>query len=258
MRFIQIINILILTFFLLTCGTAETTQKTAQETAQKTTGPYSGVIIEKDYQYTKTFYGTLDIEFYVHLENIAGSEKSADLIEELIYRNKSFDDYIAYLEAGFPGVSEAYPSYLNDDGTQYVYHSSLMEHYGIEYHDEDFILLNFNNYYYTGGAHGNYEIRYYIIDIAGEKLLKISDLIAQIPEPVLLQILSANYDTDSFFQREIWPPDTLTFKNEGVELLWNVYTITPYAMGFVSTVIPYSTADTYLTEKGKQIKNRIY
>ena len=242
--------IMLLTFLIFSCGTTEKPQSSIQK-------PYSGTVIEKDYQYTKTFYETHDIEFYIHLENITDSEESAKLIEELIYKNKSFDDYAAYLEAEFPGVSEAYPPFINDDGTQYIYHSSLMDHFKINYHDDNFILLNYNNYYYTGGAHGNYEIRYYIIDIAAGKLLEITDLITQIPESVLLHILSENYDTDGFFQRDIWPPDTITFKTEGVELFWNVYSITPYAMGPVSAVIPYPAADSYLTEKGNQIKERI-
>jgi len=249
MRTISIINILLLTFLLLGCGTTEKPQSVNLQ--------YSGEIIKKEYQYTKTFFETHDIEFYIHLENIANSERSAKLIEELIYQNKSFDDYAAYLEAGFPGVSEAYPPFLNDDGTQYRYHSDLNEYFKIDFHDDKFILISYNNYYYTGGAHGNYEIRYYIIDIAEGKLLGIDDVITQIPESILLQILSADYDTDGFFQRDIWPPDAVTLKTEGVVLFWNVYTITPYAMGPVSTVIPYTAADLYLTEKGNQIKDNI-
>jgi len=249
MRTISGSIIILLALLIFSCGTVETSKELIK--------PYSGVIIHKDYQYTKTFFGTQVVDFNMHLENIADSDKSAKLAEELIYQNKSFDDYAEYLETRFDGTSNEYPLFYNDDGTHKIFYLYLTENYNIIFHDEKFLLIKYHTEYYTGGAHGNYLHKYYTIDIDAGKLLEIDDLIVQIPESVLSRILSADYDTDSFFQRDIWPPDTITFNTEGVELFWNVYTITPYAMGPVSAVIPYPTADSYLTNKGNQLKKQI-
>jgi len=222
------------------CVTSKQVLNTAQITA-------------KDYIYEKIFFGTHNIEFEIHLEN---SGSSAELIEKLIYKNRNMDEYAAYLEERFTEQYSAddYPLLMNDDGTQYIYHSSLIENYSIEFCDGKFIIIYYNTWYYrSGAAHGNYLFEYYIIDAAERKLLEINELITPIPDSVLKEIIADKYETELFLRDNIWPPDSISVKPEGVELLWNVYTITPYAAGHVSIEIPCSAADLYLTEKGKLI-----
>jgi len=218
----------------------------------------SGIeIIQKDYNYEKMFYGTHKIEFEIHLENIGYSNNTGKLIEDLIYQSRNPDEYADYLEKRFTENDSAldFQPVLNDDGTQYIYHSCLTENYTIEFHNDEYIIINYNTYYYrSGAAHGNYLVQYYIIDIAERKLLYINELINPVPDSVLKGIIADEYDIDSLQRDYIWPPDTISIKNKGAELLWNVYTIAPYSAGLISIIIPDGIADQYLTDKGTAIK----
>ena len=264
------LNIFILTVFIYSCGTynAQLTQCAVSSTGSFTVNAapnesaaeVSGEIVQKDYVYKKTFFGTHEIEFEIHLENIAHGFSAAKLIEKLIYQNLNLDGYAVYLENRFLGNSAAadYPPFLNEDGTQYVYHSMLTENYKIEYFDESFVIIAYDTWYYnSGAAHGYYCFQFYIIDIAAEKIMEISDLLLPVPDSVLKEIIFTEYGIDNFLRDNIWPPDTININPEGIQLLWNVYTITPYAAGYISINIPDSIAGSHLTERGKQLKESV-
>jgi hypothetical protein len=53
-------------------------------------------IVREEYTYEKMFFGTHRFTFDIHLENIGNSGKVYDLINNLIYNNKNFDEYIKY------------------------------------------------------------------------------------------------------------------------------------------------------------------
>ncbi|MCL2214612.1 MAG: RsiV family protein [Treponema sp.] len=252
-----LISTLLLTVLLAGCSSTSNTRS----------GESSGnaaEISKKDYKYDKLYYGTHNIEYDIHLENIVYSDRAGSivtaagsLIEELIYQNKNFDDYAAYLEKRFTDESAAggFPLIMNGDGTQHIYQSSLTENYSIEFHDESFVIILYSTFYYnSGAAHGNYEFNYYIIDIAEQRLLTINDLIDPVPDSILKEFIMDKYGIDNYLRDNIWPPDTISINNEGVILLWNIYTITPYAAGFISIVLPDKTVNPYLTSKGKVVK----
>jgi len=215
-------------------------------------------IIHKDYNYENLLYGTHKIHFEFHLENINYSQSTAALIEKLIYRNKDFDNFAFHLENDFTEryISGFYPPVFYDDGTQYYYESCLIENYYIEYHDADYIIIYYNSYFYTSGtAHGNYAFFYYIIDIAAEKILAFNEIINPVPDAVLTDLIKNDYEVNYFLRDNIWPPDSINLSKEGVSLLWNIYTITPYVTGFVYVNIP--DENKYLTEKGRTILTRV-
>jgi hypothetical protein len=257
MRKIAIICFILLTAILLTallmagCNSISNTRSAAS----------AAEIIQKDYNYEKLFYGTHKIEFEIHLETIGYPNNiinpAGKLIEDLVYQSKDLDGYAAYLEKRFTENDSAsdFEPFLNDDGTQYVYHSSLTENYTVEFQNEDYIIINYNTWYYrSGAAHGNYQVQYYIIDMAERKLLYINELINQVPDSVLAGIITEECGIENFQRDNIWPPDTISVKKEGAELLWNVYSIAPYSAGLVSIIIPNVAANQYLTDKGKAIR----
>jgi hypothetical protein len=217
-------------------------------------------IIQKDYVYEKMVFENLRFTFEIHLENFKDSEKVSQLIKKLIYQDKSFDEYMLFIEKEFIGdiKKEYYPTEINDDGIEYIYHSDLEESYTIEYYNDLFIIIKYFTWEYTGGAHGNYWFKYFIIDLTDEKILDIDELIYPIPDELLKEIIEEKYEIYynllDINRRKIWPPDTISFQKDDVILLWNVYSITPYSIGFIEININNNIIESYLTEKGTKLK----
>jgi len=241
-----VLSVFLLTVFLYSCGTA----------ANQRANSMLSEIIKKDYSYEKTYFETHDILFEIHLENTGHSQSAAKLVERLVYGNMNFDEYAEYLENRFIGNlnSDDFILFINESGIQRAFQSSLIENYKVEYYDNDFIILFYTTYSYkSGNAHGDSLSLYYIIDIAQEKILEINDILSPVPDSVLTEIIAKKYGIDNFLRENIWPPDSISVISDGVILLWNVYSIAPHSTGAVSVTIPNSTANIYLTQKGKQL-----
>jgi hypothetical protein len=213
-------------------------------------------IVQREYTDEKMVLANHRFAFDFHLENIGSSGKIYDLINSLIYSNKGFDEYIEYKERSFAGnINEAdYPSTLNDDGTEYLYNWELIEKYTIVFNNDTHIIFEYNTYAYSAAAHGSSLIRYYIIDIAEERILDINDLIYPLPDDLLKRIIESNYDINSYFRENIWPPSTVNFSNKNIELLWDAYEIAAYSYGTIRIEIQDEIIDQYLTDKGKTLK----
>ncbi|MDR0320880.1 MAG: RsiV family protein [Treponema sp.] len=214
----------------------------------------------KDYVYEKMLFDTHRFTFEIHLENIGNSQKFSKLIEKLIYQDKNFDEYAAYTENEFIGNinKDFYPQMIDDDGTEYFYHSDLIKKFNIISYNNSFVIVKYSDYlYYAGAAHGIFQYIYYIIDIAEEKILKIDDLITPFPDDVLKEMIEEKYEIGYYFDEPIWSPDTINFNKDNIELLWNVYRIAPYVYGAITIEIPDAINKSYLTEKGKQLKRLI-
>ena len=103
-------------------------------------------------------------------------------------------------------------------------------------------------------AHGNYWVQYFIVDLTDEKILGIDDLIYPISDKLLREIIKEEYEIDYYLRENIWPPDTISFQKDGIILLWNTYSITPYATGLIEINIKNNIIESYLTEKGVKLK----
>jgi len=228
-------------------------------------------IIQKDFNYEKMYFNTHRVEYRFHLENIKNSGRIAKLIEKLIYHNKNFEQYTAYAENEFTIKFDEsdYPPFLNDYEEPYFYQSSLYEIYDIIHDDDSFIIFYHEKYvYYSGNAHGLPLVDFLIIDVAEEKLLKADDIAGAFPNALLHEYIikkqknmAAHLDYDNsadiYFRENLWPPDAIRLNGAGIEMIWNVYTIMPYAHGIINILIPYEAGDLYLTEKGRALKNSV-
>jgi hypothetical protein len=218
-------------------------------------------VIHRSYNYEKLFFGTHQIEFDIILENIDNSEGISKLIKALIYNNMDFDEYAKSIENEFIGDAkeEFYPQIFNEDGTKYFYRSYLNKEYSIEYYSDSFIIIkHFTYFYYSGAAHGNYWIEYYIIDLAEKRILGINELLNPIPEDFLKQSIESNYEiSGDYLQENLFPPDIIYFRNGNIELIWNTYQITPYALGIIGIEIQDDIIQQYLTDKGRILKSQI-
>ena len=231
-------------------------------------------IIQKEYKYEKMLFGTHLFSFDFHLENIENSSKIYNLINNLIYDNKNFDEYVEYKERSFVGdiKKEDYPPITNEDraghshnppmttedGTEYFYNSEFSEKYSIIFKSNTHIIFEYNsNFYNSGAAHGNYLTKYFVIDLVDEKILDIADLVSPIPDDLLKEMIASNYNEIHFSRENIWAPDAINFCNENIELIWNIYTIAAYSNGMIRIEIQNDIIEPYLTDKGKALRNII-
>ena len=214
-------------------------------------------IISKHYQNEQLLNGTFNVEFDIRLENIGYSNKNARLVEKLIYQGKNFDEYFTFTENNFIKTinTKDFQPIIGDDGNEYYNQSYFNESYNILHHNDSYIIIEYNKYYvFSSAAHANIWMEYFIIDIAQERLLGINDIATPLPDDFLDDMIKEDYNVDQFLRDNIWPPDTININHDGVELVWNVYTITPYSEGIISVTLQN---DSFLTKKGREIKAKI-
>ena len=196
----------------------------------------------------------LRVELY--FENIINSKEISKIIDNLIYNGKDFEGYKQYIEDDFISnfISGYYPKIINEDGTEYIYHTEFIKNHSITFHNNKYIIFMNNLYFYVGGAaHGNYLIEYNILDLSDKKILRIDDLLNQISDDLLKEYIYEQYEINNFLRNNIWPPDTINFNNSIVELIWNAYSITPYVFGIIQININQEIIESYLTKKGKEL-----
>jgi hypothetical protein len=214
-------------------------------------------IISRHYQNERILNGTFSAEFDIRLENVGYSQKTAKLIERLIFQNKNFDEYTAYTEDKFIETindNDLLPI-TGEDGNEYYNQSFFHESYNILHHNNSYIIIEYNKYsVFSSAAHGNLWTEFFIIDLAQERTLGINDIAVPLSDDYLKKIILDNYDINVFLREQIWPPDTININHDNIELIWNIYTITPYSDGIISIALQN---DSFLTKKGKSIKAKI-
>jgi len=215
-------------------------------------------IISRQYKEEKLLNGTFRAKFDISLENVGHPQKTAKLLEKLIYQGKNIDEYAAFTQDNFIKAikSDDYLPIKGEDGREYYNQSYFNESYNILYHNDFYIIIEYNKYYsFSYAAHGSIWTEYFIIDIAQGRILTIDEIAEPLSDDFLDDIIRTNYNiTNNFIRDHIWPPDSINIKHDSVELIWNVYTITPYANGIIAVALQN---DSFLTKKGRSVKAKI-
>lgn len=135
-------------------------------------------------------------------------------------------------------------------GAWYSYYKTLKSH--VQFYRKN--LLVYNIYYdeYTGGAHGIYMTTFLNMDLTTMRPLRLDDLfVEEYKEPltdlIWNQLMADNKVTTHEALEElgygstgeIAPTENFYLSPEGITFYYNVYEITPYAMGTVEVKIPF-------------------
>lgn len=127
------------------------------------------------------------------------------------------------------------------------------------------LVVSRSLYVYSGGAHGNSERTYFVLDTALSKRLRLDDLLAEGARPLLQQRLDAalraryGAGTDAplssigFFADSAGVSENFFVTGAGLGFCWNPYEIAPYAMGAVEAVLPYADIEPLLNDRGKRL-----
>ena len=195
---------------------------------------------------------------------------------------QAINEYLAVLDEAYytgddfgDGYGTGYNNMLTMAEDNYIFMvESQMEYPSYEYtadrtatvvrNDNRVLTVCYNDYTYTGGAHGMYSARYYNFDPSTGVVLSLSDLSADEPafKAYLTDRMAALAQTDETIQSQIDgfvdPADyDSAFSSllrdgswflgyDGLTVVSDLYEISSYADGLVSFVIPYDQLTEYL------------
>lgn len=172
-------------------------------------------------------------------------------------------DVTEMARTSYAGTNGADPRW---EQTEYVYSDTVTTDYWVGPR-----LLCVSMYYssYSGGAHPNSWRVAVSFDLNTGEAVKIMDLAedseglrAAVKENLLYQIresdIWAEYGAEAFFEDYEdtvgnWADQCLVFDDNGLTVVFNPYTIAPYATGELSYLIPYSLLQPYLNGRAMQL-----
>lgn len=135
-------------------------------------------------------------------------------------------------------------------GAWYSYYKTIKSQ--VQLYDKN--LLVYSIYYdeYTGGAHGIYMTTFLNMDLSTMGLLRLEDIFVEdykeaLTDLIWNQLMATNKvtthealeDLGYGSTGEITPTENFYLNSEGITFYYNIYEITPYAMGPVEVKIPF-------------------
>ncbi|MBU2926953.1 DUF3298 and DUF4163 domain-containing protein [Winogradskyella psychrotolerans] len=124
------------------------------------------------------------------------------------------------------------------------------------YQSEAIITIAISTYEFKGGAHGNDKIKLLNLDAKTGNKLEINDYINDIDgfttlaKAQFITSLEKNKDQltieNFFFGEPFHLPENIGFSEEGLVLIYNVYEVASYDLGYTEFMIPFDKVTSYL------------
>lgn len=123
---------------------------------------------------------------------------------------------------------------------------------GVAMDTEGLLVIGLNNYGYTNGAHGNWTIAYLNIDLDTGKVLDLDEVLRPRYGDALQRLLvkairrdwkiprGAPLTQGGFTVDDPFIPDTFRITPKGLQFVWQLYDIAPYAGGTPDVMISYA------------------
>ena len=151
------------------------------------------------------------------------------------------------------------PMYLEDEknkedsesvGAWYSYYKGIEGH--VQWYEKNLLIYRIDYNEYTGGAHGIYMTTYLNMDLLHIRPIRLEDLFVEDYQDALTDLLWNQLMADHGAKTreeledmgygstgEIAPTENFYLEKDGITFFYNVYEITPYAMGAVQIKLPY-------------------
>ncbi len=130
-------------------------------------------------------------------------------------------------------------------------------------YNQDFILsLEYQDYGYTGGAHGIEVNKFNVIDLKNGNIITIDDIFEDGYKPKLTKILNQklrelylikpedNLKDAGFFVDEVKPNNNIYINKDGIGFYYNSYEIAPYSNGHTDIFISFEDIEDMLKNVG--------
>ncbi|SDG67643.1 DUF3298 and DUF4163 domain-containing protein [Winogradskyella thalassocola] len=124
------------------------------------------------------------------------------------------------------------------------------------YQSDAIITIAISTYEFKGGAHGNDKIKLLNLDAKSGKTIQINDFINDIDgftalaKAQFIKSLEKNKDQltieNFFFGEPFQLPENIGFSEEGLVLIYNVYEVASYDLGYTEFMIPFDDVESYL------------
>lgn len=175
-------------------------------------------------------------------------EKPAEVIK--LYAQNYIEEYRHDIE---PMYNEEKKN--AEDGTSvgewYSYYKSIESH--VQLYQKDLLVYRIDYNEYTGGAHGMYTTTFLNMDLTLMRPLRLNNIFIgeykeALTDLIWNQLMADNKvtthealeDLGYGSTGDIAPTENFYLSKEGISFYYNVYDITPYAMGPVKVTIPFS------------------
>lgn len=148
-----------------------------------------------------------------------------------------------YLNVSEKDLKESYRTFSVD----------IQKQLKVIHHTYRFISFAYQEYVYSGGAHGNTTHQFFTIDKENKKKIKINDLFNRTALEDLLPVLSKWYLIEKglpkntslteagLFENKISKnPSSCYVTEKGIGFIYNPYTIGPYSSGMIHIFVPYN------------------
>lgn len=219
-----------------------------------------GLTIQKDSIIINNKYADINLKYFIlksknkdfqnKINSNVANLKSVESLDYCInHYSKDANDFLNEAKIGIEDLKK-YSKENQLDVPDYQYYLYIDN--TIEYISREILNFTKTEAIFTGGAHGMYNITSTFIDmktgckIANEKLFnnyqeftKMAEIYFRkennIPFDESINSTGFWFDNDKFFI-----PENLLFTNEGVQLLYPLYSIAPYSAGIIECTIPYS------------------
>ena len=156
--------------------------------------------------------------------------------------------------------------FVQENGTDYFYSYSNYQQLGIARHDETVVSLLSLSSLYSGGTHPNSVQVAYNMDISGQRILRLEDVIEEKAAPELAAMVQAVVDekfavidggNGLFEDYAETIANSMTYGNmtaywyfndTGLVIFYNQYELGPYAAGIIKVELPYAELEGILLE----------
>ena len=177
-------------------------------------------------------------------------------------RSEWVSDVLGGLQRDFQSDSANLQEYarefVQEYGTDQFYSYSNYQQLGVARHDDAVVSLIALNSLYSGGSHPNSVQVAYNMDISGQRLLRLEDVIAEEAAPELARMVQAAVDekfafidggnglfedyADTIAATMVYGNMTPYWylNDQGLVIFYNQYELGPYAAGIIKAELPYA------------------
>lgn len=152
-------------------------------------------------------------------------------------------------------------------GAWYSYYKGVESH--VQFYTKHLLVYRVDYNEYTGGAHGMYTSNFLNIDLHTLRPIHLEDLFVNDYQEALTDLLwnqlmadnkvathEALEDMGYASTGDLGPTENFYLTENGITFYFNVYDITPYAMGPVEITLPYDIMD-HLLRKDTMVLNEV-
>ena len=208
--------------------------------------------------YYNESYKTDDSTFislnYVFMTKGPNKDKINSFIEKELIQSSYYNE-----EDSFYNLQDILNSFIRDFKSFGMENPDFPQNWFYEisakdiYYTPKILCLEISSGGYTGGAHGNYSVSYYNIELNTGELLKLDNLLIKGFEKKLNELIDKKFreakglkpgddleKDGGLFENKIKYNDNFAVTKEGLKFYYNNYEIAPYAAGPTELLITYT------------------